>query len=951
MSTTIANCDTRERRPVATTLVLFVIFVAAPVALGLGLSLVAIDQLQQRDEQRLNRLAEGRLDRLAIDRMHGLPFSGVVRRLQLELFSDMMVRAHLGHIRRELGSDTLFVLLEDRRVSVRDGPASIPTSLIVNTIRGMRMPGGASSNLARRLDPWLRATLGPHVSLRWLRRNNGAFVPIRTAGGLGLALFDTRADGQSIVLVAPTLAPSHGAALRQRRRSTHRLSAGLGVAIPALGVFEAPTSASVTAMRQALALVERSATDWTDVGDHRWFCQRDRYGRVLTLTVPLAALHQRQDQRQQTAFALAGLLAAFGFMVIRRTLTGAGVEQRSIRLQLWLLFAYIALLPLAAALLLGWSALRERTERLRSNDLRVCCERLQIIEGHYHQARQTMLAYCRRLRNDPEILSGNPTRINRRMDQARLDGFAECSFILGDNAATLHARVYNNQVGDLTRSLVRIIAKRFAPDRLSQEQHDVFDPMEVAFDDLAAGETMGVATLLQFRDQMRSIYLTRVGFDAWWDVYPERATGPIAIFLTREQGDLMSRYLDERRPALRGDFPMHYIDMRYVRIQPKLTGPLADALEDLMVLSWLGNRVLQREISRDGTTWWVACMPDGIFNRFGLVCHRRADDTLAALKPLRIALAAGLIVSILMAWLAGRFLADRFLTPLADLTAGVQAIHQRRSDHRVPRRRDDELGALATAFNRTLADLRELELARIVQTRLFPAILPQPTGYEIFAESRSATDLGGDYYDARLLPDGRLLYLIGDATGHGISAALAMAVARTAFSYAVAQPDLTLADVLATINRVFNIEMKPGRKYMTMALALLDPHSNTMTIHNAGHNPSILYHADTRTTETFMLPGLILGMRPKITAGTRVITLAAGDVHVFYTDGFTECPMGNGEFLDLAPFAGWVAEAAGTRASASEICRQLFARLERERQPGPLPDDVTLFVIRRLHSS
>ena len=75
----------------------------------------------------------------------------------------------------------------------------------------------------------------------------------------------------------------------------------------------------------------------------------------------------------------------------------------------------------------------------------------------------------------------------------------------------------------------------------------------------------------------------------------------------------------------------------------------------------------------------------------------------------------------------------------------------------------------------------ELELARELQSSLIPKILPVAPGYEIGAYNRIANMVGGDIYDFVLLPDGRLAVLFGDASGHGMTAGLVMAVAHAAF--------------------------------------------------------------------------------------------------------------------------------------------------------------------------
>jgi sigma-B regulation protein RsbU (phosphoserine phosphatase) len=71
----------------------------------------------------------------------------------------------------------------------------------------------------------------------------------------------------------------------------------------------------------------------------------------------------------------------------------------------------------------------------------------------------------------------------------------------------------------------------------------------------------------------------------------------------------------------------------------------------------------------------------------------------------------------------------------------------------------------------------ELEVARQLQRDLLPSKAPELPGYTFAHSYRTANEIGGDYYDFLTLPDGRLVLVIGDASGHGMAAGLLMAIA------------------------------------------------------------------------------------------------------------------------------------------------------------------------------
>jgi phosphoserine phosphatase RsbU/P len=168
-----------------------------------------------------------------------------------------------------------------------------------------------------------------------------------------------------------------------------------------------------------------------------------------------------------------------------------------------------------------------------------------------------------------------------------------------------------------------------------------------------------------------------------------------------------------------------------------------------------------------------------------------------------------------------------------------------------------------------------------------------------------ASRCGGDWWSFRPLAHGRTLVLIGDATGHGIAAAMVTAAVKGCIDVALErlgdEPDLgQLLDTLdAAIRRV-----GAGQFHMTMFVTLLDPGAGEVRFANAGHNvPYVCRPREGKRPELKVLPArgnpLGSGEGPVYEVGER--PLVRGDVIVWYTDGIVE---GHGEAHDdeLRPF-------------------------------------------------
>jgi phosphoserine phosphatase RsbU/P len=177
---------------------------------------------------------------------------------------------------------------------------------------------------------------------------------------------------------------------------------------------------------------------------------------------------------------------------------------------------------------------------------------------------------------------------------------------------------------------------------------------------------------------------------------------------------------------------------------------------------------------------------------------------------------------------------------------------------------------------------QDLRMARELQQGLLLQTVPRLPRWELAAASLPATEIGGDLYDFPALDNGWHGLMIGDVSGHGLAAALRMAVARTLFRQ-VAREKRDPGATLAALNRLLISEMPHGMVTMIYVHAEID--TGVLRIANAGHTFPILIGHDVRELE---LSGLPLGIDIDAEYQTVTATLAPGETALLYTDGITE---------------------------------------------------------------
>ena len=205
------------------------------------------------------------------------------------------------------------------------------------------------------------------------------------------------------------------------------------------------------------------------------------------------------------------------------------------------------------------------------------------------------------------------------------------------------------------------------------------------------------------------------------------------------------------------------------------------------------------------------------------------------------------------------------------------------------------LGLLAMELVDKLAFRDELVLARELQADLLPKSPPVLPGFEISAFNRIANMVGGDLYDFVALPDGRLALLFGDASGHGMTAGLVMAVAHAGFQTQL-EVDPSPASIFGALNRILCRTGGP-RSFFACAYVLLSP-DGTFSATFAGHPPLSIFGADGKLRSSIGKGAYPLGIKDGLRWETLHGEVEKGEVLLLYSDGLPEARDGDREFGD-----------------------------------------------------
>ncbi|MCK6620936.1 MAG: SpoIIE family protein phosphatase [Calditrichaceae bacterium] len=233
----------------------------------------------------------------------------------------------------------------------------------------------------------------------------------------------------------------------------------------------------------------------------------------------------------------------------------------------------------------------------------------------------------------------------------------------------------------------------------------------------------------------------------------------------------------------------------------------------------------------------------------------------------------------------------------------------------------------------------ELEEARRIQLSMLPEKVPQLPHLDIAVYMKTASEVGGDYYDFQLDSSGILTAAIGDATGHGTRAGIMVTLMKSLFN--TMGNTFYIPDFFHHCTRMIR-KMHLGNLYMAMLLVRI--RGNKLVASSAGMPPILIFRKQNRAVEELLIKGMPLGGPEGYHYQQVGVELSPGDAVLLMSDGLEELFNDKWEIFDTSRIKTVFAE-AGDR-DPQEIIAHLNEAAERWRNGRPQNDDMTFVVLK-----
>jgi serine phosphatase RsbU (regulator of sigma subunit) len=235
---------------------------------------------------------------------------------------------------------------------------------------------------------------------------------------------------------------------------------------------------------------------------------------------------------------------------------------------------------------------------------------------------------------------------------------------------------------------------------------------------------------------------------------------------------------------------------------------------------------------------------------------------------------------------------------------------------------------------------QELKIAQIIQQQFLPKSLPDLPSWHVAAFYRPARTVGGDFYDFIPLPDGRVMFVVGDVTDKGIPAALVMASTHALLRDAAPRL-VSPGQVLGHVNDLLFADI-PAHMFVTCLALVLDPVSGEVEFANAGHD--VPYVRTQGGVTELRARGMPLGLMPGMEYEEKSFQFEPGDCALLHSDGLAEAHAPDREMFGFPR----VAELVGKGPSGEALIDLCLTELTSFTGPDhEQEDDITLVSLQR----
>ena len=503
----------------------------------------------------------------------------------------------------------------------------------------------------------------------------------------------------------------------------------------------------------------------------------------------------------------------------------------------------------------------------------------------------------------------------------------------------------NSRIQAIARVLTVLWLEKYCPERLTYAGVKP-SQSDILVGNLLENPVVGFSTMLERPRQLVPLALDNTRMYWWWNYYPEK-DNPIAFLI----GNASARNINLSyfTSLMKKSYNVDNVDIKLICFHSETQSfipSITDRQEflNLINVSNVNKTVESTTINYNNSNYLSLCLPGSKIKDGFLLGLYPVIEIDYQIEKVRSTIYLLMILLLLISVLTGSLLAKTFITPVNELNRGLEALRKRETETVIKIENKDELGKLGSAFNQMMAEIKDMLMAGAVQKCLIPTGKQNIEGYGCIIYNKMAADVGGDYADLFELPENRMLIVIGDVNGHGVSSSLLSAMVKASV-FTFANQNLPIDEIVTNTSYMI-CDLFGNKKPMKFCVITLDKITGELTICNAGHPYPLIREKEIgkiKVPTNINLPIGISRARSKYTY--EKVVLNPEDTLLLYTDGFIDANSNIKDGFGYDNLKNFFSSIPTN--SPEEIEKQLINLYETNLGNKESADDISFIILRR----
>lgn len=595
-------------------------------------------------------------------------------------------------------------------------------------------------------------------------------------------------------------------------------------------------------------------------------------------------------------------LTLFSILFIKNLSSEKGMYI-SIRYKLVFIFAIAVYIPAMSLWVLSYTSLHNHRIAIENNVKKELVDILTKIDTDY-KTKETVITNCYSELNKylkslkgkklptqetfrekvVEIVGENALRRNEIFTWLDIRGVDKTQIF------TTSSDDSNDRIKAIARVLSILCLERYCPERLTYAGVKP-SQSDIIVGNLLENPVVGFSHTLERPNQLSYQDLDKSGgIYWWWNYYPE-VDNPVAFVMCNATTRNLS--LSYFNSLLKNRYSVANTEIKVINYHIETQRFIPQVQEtksflELINVSSVNKTIESSIINHNNRDYICLCVPGSAIKDGYILGLYPISEIDYQIEETRITIYKVMILLLIISIFTGLLLSQNFIIPVNELNRGLEALRKRETETTIKIENKDELGHLGNAFNQMMAEIKDMLMAGAVQQCLIPTGNQEIEGYDCIIYNQMAADVGGDYADMFQLPDNRVLIVIGDVNGHGVSSSLIAAMVKASV-FLFANQNLPLNEIITNTSYMI-LDLIGNKLPMKFCAITLDKLTGELTVCNAGHPFPFIREREIgkmRTLTNVNLPMGISKARSKKYSYESTV-LNQEDTLLLYTDGFIE---------------------------------------------------------------